>query len=68
MLPCVSPLRRFAFFSGLAGTSLFNSFSLSTYNVLDTSLPVLAYVLNRDLADTTVVEHPELMKEAQKSR
>ncbi|KAJ1650100.1 hypothetical protein IWQ61_009004 [Dispira simplex] len=46
--------------SGYSGSTLLSTFSLSTYNALFTSLPVLSYVLDKDVTEDTLLAHPEL--------
>ncbi|XP_024530611.1 phospholipid-transporting ATPase 2 isoform X2 [Selaginella moellendorffii] len=58
----------FSFVSGISGTSLFNSFSLMAYNVLYTSVPVMASVLDKDIDEKTVLQHPQILKYCQAGR
>nr|GMD60502.1 phospholipid-transporting ATPase 2-like [Ipomoea batatas]GMD63754.1 phospholipid-transporting ATPase 2-like [Ipomoea batatas] len=51
----------FSFISGVAGTSLFNSFSLMAYNVFYTSVPVIVSVLDKDLSERTIMHHPQIL-------
>ncbi|KAL6524039.1 Alanine aminotransferase 2 [Orobanche minor] len=51
----------FSFISGVSGTSLFNSVSLMAYNVFYTSVPVLVSVLDKDLSERTVMQHPQIL-------
>lgn len=51
----------FSFLSGLAGTSLFNSFSLMAYNVVYTSVPVMVSCLDKDISEKTVFQHPQIL-------
>ncbi|KAJ1970259.1 hypothetical protein IWQ62_000087 [Dispira parvispora] len=46
--------------SGYSGSTLLSTFSLSTYNALFTSLPVLSYVLDKDVPEDILLAHPEL--------
>lgn len=60
---------RFSFISGVSGTSLFNSFSLMAYNVAYTSIPVMVTsLLDKDLSERTVMQHPEILYFAQAGR
>ncbi|KAL0330404.1 UNVERIFIED_CONTAM: Phospholipid-transporting ATPase 2, partial [Sesamum radiatum] len=45
----------------VSGTSLFNSVSLMAYNVFYTSVPVLISVLDKDLSERTVMQHPQIL-------
>ncbi|XP_057852337.2 phospholipid-transporting ATPase 2 isoform X2 [Cryptomeria japonica] len=58
----------FSFVSGLSGTSLFNSVSLMAYNVFYTSVPVLMSVLDKDLSERTVLQHPRILFYCQAGR
>lgn len=58
----------FSFISGVSGTSLFNSVSLMAYNVFYTSIPVLASVLDKDLSERTVMQHPQILFYCQAGR
>ncbi|KAL0220520.1 hypothetical protein RCL1_000374 [Eukaryota sp. TZLM3-RCL] len=52
----------FGFFTMFSGTSFFDTFALSTWNIIFTSWPVLLYVLDKDYADETVSRRPDLYK------
>ncbi|XVF66790.1 hypothetical protein PTKIN_Ptkin10aG0066400 [Pterospermum kingtungense] len=58
----------FSFISGVSGTSLFNSISLMAYNVFYTSVPVLVSVLDKDLSEGTVMQHPQILFYCQAGR
>ncbi|KAB2611661.1 phospholipid-transporting ATPase 2 [Pyrus ussuriensis x Pyrus communis] len=58
----------FSFVSGVSGTSLFNSVSLMAYNVFYTSIPVLVSVLDKDLSEDTVMQHPQILFYCQAGR
>ncbi|XP_058072237.1 phospholipid-transporting ATPase 2-like isoform X2 [Magnolia sinica] len=58
----------FSFISGVSGSSLFNSVSLMAYNVFYTSIPVLVSVLDKDLSERTVMEHPQILFYCQAGR
>ncbi|EGG19357.1 P-type ATPase [Cavenderia fasciculata] len=47
-------------FSGFAGTTFFNSFSLTSYNILFTGLPIIGYILDRDLPQSILKRNPYL--------
>lgn len=61
-------LCRFSFISGISGTSLFNSVSLMAYNIFYTSIPVLTSVLDKDLSEKTVMQHPQILFYCQAGR
>ncbi|KAL8158522.1 hypothetical protein V2J09_000059 [Rumex salicifolius] len=52
----------------VSGTSLFNSVSLMAYNVFYTSIPVLVSVLDKDLSESTVMQHPQILFYCQAGR
>ncbi|KAF1858961.1 hypothetical protein Lal_00000783 [Lupinus albus] len=52
----------------VSGTSLFNSVSLMAYNVFYTSIPVLVSVLDKDLSEETVMQHPQILFYCQAGR
>ncbi|KAL6976134.1 Alanine aminotransferase 2 [Sarracenia purpurea var. burkii] len=58
----------FSFISGVSGSSLFNSVSLMAYNVFYTSIPVLVSVLDKDLSERTVLQHPQILFYCQAGR
>lgn len=58
----------FSLFSGVSGTSLFNSFSLMAYNVFYTSIPVLTCVFDKDLSEKTVMQNPQILLYCQAGR
>ncbi|KAJ4975890.1 hypothetical protein NE237_000996 [Protea cynaroides] len=58
----------FSFISGVSGTSLFNSVSLMAYNVFYTSVPVLVSVLDKDLSERSVMQHPQILFYCQTGR
>ncbi|XP_078431186.1 aminophospholipid ATPase 2 [Wolffia australiana] len=59
----------FSFISGVSGTSLFNSVSLMAYNIFYTSVPVLlTSVLDKDLKERTVMQHPQILFYCQAGR
>ena len=58
----------FSLISGVSGTSLFNSVSLMAYNVFYTSVPVLVNVLDKDLSERTVMQHPQILFYCQAGR
>ncbi|KAH7576968.1 hypothetical protein JRO89_XS01G0184100 [Xanthoceras sorbifolium] len=52
----------------VSGTSLFNSVSLMAYNVFYTSIPALVSVLDKDLSEGTVIQHPQILFYCQAGR
>ncbi|XP_044466556.1 phospholipid-transporting ATPase 2-like, partial [Mangifera indica] len=54
--------------SCISGTSLFNSVSLMAYNVFYASVPVLVSVLDKDLCEQTVMQHPQILFYCQAGR
>ncbi|CAH2046506.1 unnamed protein product [Thlaspi arvense] len=58
----------FSFISGVSGTSLFNSVSLMAYNVFYTSIPVLVSVVDKDLSEASVMQHPQILFYCQAGR
>nr|GLL16962.1 phospholipid-transporting ATPase 2 isoform X1 [Ipomoea trifida] len=54
--------------ASVSGTSLFNSVSLMAYNVFYTSVPVLVSVLDKDLSERTVMQHPQILFYCQAGR
>ncbi|XP_062075381.1 phospholipid-transporting ATPase 2-like, partial [Humulus lupulus] len=62
------PVFNFSFVSGVSGTSLFNSVSLMAYNVFYTTVPVLVSVLDKDLSEETVMQHPQILFYCQAGR
>ncbi|CAN6454371.1 unnamed protein product [Victoria cruziana] len=52
----------------VSGTSLFNSFSLMAYNVFYTSIPVMVNILDKDLNEKTVMQHPQILFYCQAGR
>jgi len=58
----------FSFISGVSGTSLFNSVSLMAYNVFYTSVPVLVSVIDKDLSEASVMQHPQILFYCQAGR
>jgi len=58
----------FQFMVGFSGTSLFNSLCLMSYNVAFTGLPVMGYVLDKDLPEEILTDNPFLYKDSQSGR
>lgn len=50
----------FAFFSGFSGASFFDSFSLATYNVFYTAVPIVFYATDKDVGDANLMNNPQL--------
>lgn len=58
----------FQFWTGFSGTSLYEGWSLSFYNTLFSSLPVMMIgVFERDLRASTLIANPQLYKIGQRS-
>ena len=57
---------RYCFLSGFAGTSFFNTFSLTTYNIVFTSLPIVLYVLDKDVPEEYAWNHPSIYGDTQR--
>jgi len=55
-------------FCGYAGTSFFNTFSLTSYNILFTGLPVIGFVLDKDLPESVIRRNPVLYSYSQEGR
>ncbi|KAF2069365.1 hypothetical protein CYY_009319 [Polysphondylium violaceum] len=55
-------------FCGYAGTSFFNTFSLTSYNILFTGLPVIGFVLDKDLPEAIIRRNPILYTYTQEGR
>jgi magnesium-transporting ATPase (P-type) len=58
----------YAFFSGFAGTSLFDSFALASYNVAFTGIPIMFYSLDKDINEQNLLLNPQLYHETQSGR
>ncbi|KAI7984184.1 Phospholipid-transporting ATPase 2 [Camellia lanceoleosa] len=53
---------------GVSGTSLLNAVSLMAYNVFYTSIPVLVSLVDKDLSEETVMQHPQILYYRQAGR
>ncbi|XP_028112189.1 phospholipid-transporting ATPase 2-like, partial [Camellia sinensis] len=58
----------FSFISGVSGTSLLDAVSLMAYNVFYTSIPVLVSLVDKDLSEGTVMQHPQILYYCQAGR
>lgn len=57
----------FIFFNAFTGTSLYENFSLSTFNLIFTSLPIIFFAMfDRDVNDDHAISFPELYTYGQK--
>jgi phospholipid-translocating ATPase len=57
----------YAFYSGLAGTTFFNTFSLTTYNVIFTGAPIVALTITeRHIPASTLLANPRVYAEARR--
>jgi len=57
----------FAFYSAFSGSSIFNTIALTTYSVVFTGLPILFYVLDKDVHEKNLLLLPRLYRETQAS-
>ncbi|XP_022106465.1 phospholipid-transporting ATPase ID-like isoform X2 [Acanthaster planci] len=58
----------FAFFCGFSAMTLYDEWYISAYNIIFTSLPVIALgIFDQDVSDKKSIEYPELYKPGQKS-
>lgn len=57
----------YQYYCSFSGASLFNSFSLSTYNVLFTGLPILFFVLDKDIREDMILRYPFVYQETVRS-
>ncbi|EGC40136.1 hypothetical protein DICPUDRAFT_93437 [Dictyostelium purpureum] len=55
-------------FSGFAGSTFFNSFSLTSYNILFTGLPVIGFIFDKDLPEAIIRRNPHLYNIGQDSK
>eukprot|EP01118_Nematostelium_gracile_P011223 TRINITY_DN3953_c0_g1_i1.p1 TRINITY_DN3953_c0_g1~~TRINITY_DN3953_c0_g1_i1.p1 ORF type:complete len:379 (-),score=66.07 TRINITY_DN3953_c0_g1_i1:95-1210(-) len=58
----------YTFYSGFSGTPFFTSFTLVTYNILFTGLPILLYPLDRDIPEHIILKQPWLYQESQSGK
>jgi len=58
----------YQFSTVFSGTSLMNSLCLMAYNVVFTGLPIMGYVLDKDLPEHTISSYPFLYKDSQCGR
>ena len=68
---CVLTWTQFLFclFNAFTGTSMYESWTLSVYNVVFTSLPVITFaILDEDVGRKFVLTNPQLYMEGQKNR
>eukprot|EP01114_Cavostelium_apophysatum_P012672 TRINITY_DN2894_c0_g1_i2.p1 TRINITY_DN2894_c0_g1~~TRINITY_DN2894_c0_g1_i2.p1 ORF type:complete len:1114 (+),score=267.19 TRINITY_DN2894_c0_g1_i2:219-3344(+) len=54
--------------TGVSGTSFFNTFSLTIYNIAYTGIPVLFYVLDKDHPEYYLMSNPILYRDCQKNK
>jgi len=50
----------YGFLNGFSGTTFYNTFALTTYNIVFTGLPPLVYVLDKDLPELKVLQNPSV--------
>ncbi|GAM27196.1 hypothetical protein SAMD00019534_103710 [Acytostelium subglobosum LB1] len=55
-------------FSGFGGSSFFNTFSLTSYNIIFTGLPIMGYILDKDLPESILKRNPYLYSVCQEGR
>ena len=53
----------FEFYCGFSGASFLNAFSLSLYNVVFTSLPIILFVQDKDMTESSVYMFPDVYEE-----
>lgn len=58
----------YCFYSGYAGTSFFNTFCLTFYNIVFTGLPILFYVLDKDIDEEHLLKWPQLYFDSQSGK
>lgn len=58
----------YGFVSGFSGASLFDSLSLTCYNLFYTSLAPMVYCLEKDVHERTLMDKPELFEHSQSGR
>eukprot|EP01133_Synstelium_polycarpum_P007008 gene7008-8143_t len=54
--------------SGYAGSTFFNSFSLTSYNIMFTGLPIIGYILDKDLPESILRRNPFLYTYTQEGK
>ncbi|OHT08782.1 Phospholipid-transporting ATPase 2 [Tritrichomonas foetus] len=57
----------YMYFSGFSGVSFLHSFNLLSYNSIFTLLPVIFFLIDKDVSDSTIYLHPFLYKDSQRS-
>eukprot|EP01117_Protostelium_nocturnum_P005659 TRINITY_DN2043_c0_g1_i5.p1 TRINITY_DN2043_c0_g1~~TRINITY_DN2043_c0_g1_i5.p1 ORF type:complete len:1097 (+),score=372.02 TRINITY_DN2043_c0_g1_i5:81-3371(+) len=55
----------FAFHNGFSGSSFFNTFCLTAYNIVFTGVPILFHILDRDSPAETILNSPSMYLETQ---
>lgn len=50
----------------MSGAAFFSEYSQTMYNIVYTSLPVLFFLLDKDVSEDAMVEYPELYGESQR--
>ncbi|KAF5935358.1 hypothetical protein HYC85_026487 [Camellia sinensis] len=53
---------------GVSGTSLLNAVNLIAYNVFYTSIPISVSLVDKDLSEGTVMQHPQILYYCQAGR
>ncbi|PRP74084.1 phospholipid-transporting ATPase 2-like isoform 1 [Planoprotostelium fungivorum] len=55
----------YGFFNGFSAQTFFNSFFLTGHNIVFTGIPIILYVLDRDLPANLILSRPSLYREVQ---
>jgi len=58
----------YSYYTLFSGVTFFDGFALTVYNLVFTGIPIFFYLLDKDLPDETLIEHPDLYKETQRSK
>jgi phospholipid-translocating ATPase len=53
----------FQIYCAFSGSSLLNTFSLSSYNILFTSFPIIFYMLDKDVPEIALLQNPSIYRE-----
>ena len=54
----------YQFWCVFSGTSLLNTFSLSSYNIVFTAFPIIFFILDKDIDERSIVEYPYIYNES----
>lgn len=58
----------YAFYTGFSGSPYFNSFALTTYNVIFTGVPIMGYIFDKDLPEALLLSEPGRYATPQRGR